>query len=82
MYMMIYQLIIKNKINLKECVYIDPIGLCPWYILKKYIIASSTYSFIMGKLLSKQNEHIKEIITDSRAFKKEVGTNEIIYNKI
>ena len=50
--------------------------------IKKYILASRTYNFITGKSVSKDMEHIKEIIADFGAFKEEVVMNEIICNKI
>ena len=50
--------------------------------IKKYILASSTYSFITGKSVSKKNEHIKESISDIRALKEEVGMNGMICNNI
>ena len=50
--------------------------------IKKDILESSTYSFITGKSVLKQIEHIKERISDSGAFKEEVGMNKIICNKI
>ena len=56
------------------------IGLCPCYIFN--ILAFSTYSFITGKLVSKEIEHIKYRIADFGAFKEEVGRNEMICNKI
>ena len=51
-------------------------------IYQKYILASSTYYFVTGKLVSKENEHIKESIAHFRAFKDEVGRTEMICNKI
>ena len=50
--------------------------------IKKDVLASSTYSFITGKSVSKENEHIKESIADFGSFKEEVGINEIICNNI
>ena len=41
--------------------------------IKNDILASITYSFIRGKSVSKENEHIKESVADFRAFKEEVG---------
>ena len=43
--------------------------------IEKYIILSSTYSFITGKSKSKEIEHIKQITADFGAFKEEVGRN-------
>ena len=37
--------------------------------IKTYILESRTYSFITGKSVSKEMEHIKGIIADSVAFK-------------
>ena len=50
--------------------------------IRKYIISLRTYCFITGKSVSKDMEHIKERISDFRAFKEEVGMNEITCNKI
>ena len=50
--------------------------------IKKDILASSTYSFITGKSVSKENEPIKESISDFGAFEEEMGMNEMICNKI
>ena len=50
--------------------------------IKKYIFALSTYSFIKGKSVSKESEHIKESIDDFGAFKEELGMNGIICNKV
>ena len=50
--------------------------------IRKYILALRTYSFITGKSLSKDTEHIKERIADFKAFKEEAAMNEIICNKI
>ena len=49
---------------------------------KKDIISSSTYSFITGNSVSKENEHIKESIADFETFKEEVGMNKMICNNI
>ena len=54
----------------------------PMVYIKKEILALITYSFITGKSVSKENEHIKESIADFGAFKEEVGMNEMILNKI
>ena len=43
--------------------------------IKKDILSSSTYFFITGKSVSNDMEHIKERISDFRAFKEEVGRN-------
>ena len=51
-------------------------------IYLKSILASSTYSLITGKSVSKENEHIKESKADFRDFKEEVRMNEMICNKI
>ena len=37
--------------------------------IKKDILASSNYSFITVKSVSKENEHIKESVSDFGAFK-------------
>ena len=50
--------------------------------IRNEILALITYYFIIGKSVSKEMEHIKEIIADFRAFKEEVGMNEITRNKI
>ena len=50
--------------------------------IKKGILASSAYSFITGKSVSKDIENIKERIADIRDFKEEVGMNKIICIKI
>ena len=50
--------------------------------IKKDIIALSTYSFINGKSVLKEMEHIKERIADFGPFKEEVEINEIIFNNI
>ena len=60
----------------------DQIGLCPYYILKKDILAFSTYFFITGKSVSKEIERIKERIADFGAIKEEVVMSEMICNKI
>ena len=54
----------------------------PMVYIKKEILALITYSFITGKSVSKENEHIKESISNFGDFKEEVGMNEIICNKI
>ena len=46
----------------------------PWYILKKDVLAWSTYSFITGKSVSKENKFIKDSIADLGDFKEEVGS--------
>ena len=51
------------------------------YIIK-YVLALRTYSFITGKSVSKEMEHIKERLADFRDFKEEVGMKEIICNKM
>ena len=56
------------------------IGLCLCYIFN--ILEFSTYSFITGKSVFKEIEHIKERIADFGDFKEEVGRNEMICNKI
>ena len=43
--------------------------------IKKDILASSRYTFITRKSVSKEMEHIKERIADFRAFREEVGMN-------
>ena len=50
--------------------------------IRKGILALRTHYFITGKSVSKEIEYIKERIADFRAFKEEVGMNEIIINKI
>ena len=50
--------------------------------IKKDILALITYSFITGKLVLKDIEHIKEKIANLGALKEEVGMNEMICNKI
>ena len=50
--------------------------------IKKYIPESNTCSFITGKSVSKDIEHIKERVSDFGSFKEEVGMNKIICNKI
>ena len=51
------------------------------YIIKD-ILAVKTCCFITGKPISKGMEHIKERIAVFGAFKKVVGTNEMICNQI
>ena len=50
--------------------------------IKKDIIEFITYSFITGKSVSKENEHIKESIACLGDLKEEAGRNEMICNKI
>ena len=50
--------------------------------IKKDILELSTYSFITGKSISQENEHIKDSISDFRALKEELGRNKMICNKI
>ena len=50
--------------------------------IRKGILSVITYSFITGKLISKDMEHIKERIADSGAFKEEAKEIEITCNTI
>ena len=51
------------------------------YIYKE-ILSWSTYSFITGKSVLKEIEHIKGRIADFGASKEDAGMNEMICNKI
>ena len=69
----------ENKI-VKECVWIDQITLCPCYIFKKSCIEHLLFYY--RELSTKENEHIKDKIADFEAFKKELGMNKMICNRI
>ena len=57
MYTMLYQIDNKQK-KLKMCVDRSD-GIVSLLYIKKYILAYKTYSFITGKSVSKEMEHIK-----------------------
>ena len=60
----------KNNNQNRKRVCMDGSGSMLYMVyIKKYILALSTYYFIIGKSVAKENEHIKERIADFRAFK-------------